>query len=616
MNKVSFQNETSFYMKDVLIFRLDYNSKDFNQILNQIRALPNRSYKAIDDGTKLPDPRWIVPINDSNLEQIVPILEQYKFDMDKSVDEIIAAYIDKNKDRVEMFHQSKAEDVEAELSIPSIKGELRPFQKAGIVYATKAKRTFIADEMGLGKTVQAIATAEHNQAFPVLVICPASLKFNWFNEIEKWTGKRSMILNGGKNKYNSPNSHYVIINYDILEKHNDYIQSKAWQCVVVDESHYVKNYRAKRTRAVKEIAKNAQFVFLLTGTPVLNRPNEIISQLEILKRLDDFGGFWNFVRKYCNARREQFGWNFSGAAHLDELNEKMRQRCYIRRQKKNVLKELPDKQRIHIPVEISNMTEYKRAQNSFIDWLENFIANDQNFLKSVEHLSDSERKAQIKAHVTDKSHRAQRAEQIVQLEYLKQLSAIGKMNATIEWIRDFIETGEKLVVFATHRNIQQQLYQEFKDISVTITGDDTAKHRQESVDKFQTSEDTRLIICSLKAGGVGITLTESSNVLFIEYGWTPADHDQAEDRCHRIGQKDSVTCYYLTGLGTVDEDIYELIEQKRQIVANVTEGGQAVQLKILNELISRLLKVKNNQSIRNNPDYEQYEVMESGDLPF
>lgn len=615
MNKINFEHETSFYKKDVFIFRLDYHSSDFNSILNQIRAFPNRSYKSVNELTKQPDPRWIVPINDMNLEQIMPLLEQFKFDMDKSVDDVIAVYIEKNKHRIEMFHQSKAEGVNDELIIPSIKGELRPFQKAGVLYATKSKRTFIADEMGLGKTVQAIATAEYNTAFPVLVICPASLKFNWFNEIMKWTEEKAMILNGGKIKYNTPDAKYVIINYDILEKHTDYIKSREWNCVIVDESHYVKNYRAKRTRAVKEVTKNSPFVLLLTGTPVLNRPNEIISQLEILKKLDDFGGFWNFVRKYCNARKEQFGWNFSGAAHLDELNEKMRQRCYIRRQKKNVLKELPDKQRIHVPVEISNMDEYRRAQNSFIDWLEHFIANDQNFLKSVEHMNDDDRKQAIRAHVTDKSYKAQRAEQIVQLEYLKQLSARGKMNSVIEWIRDFMETGEKLVVFATHRNIQEQLFQEFREFAVTISGDDSAKHRQESVDSFQKNDSVRLIVCSLKAGGVGITLTESSNVAFVEYGWTPADHDQAEDRCHRIGQKDSVMCYYFTGLGTVDEDIYELIEQKRQVVANVTEGGQAVEIKILNELINRLLNVRKKQSIRNNPDYEQFELVEGG-LPF
>lgn len=615
MNKINFENETSFYRKDVFVFRLDTNSKDFSKLLNHIRSLPNRSYKATDEINKLPDPRWIVPINDGNLEQIVPLMEQYHFGVDKSVDDVIAVYIDKQKHRIEMFNHSKAEDIESELNIPSIKCELRPFQKAGVLYATKSKRTFIADEMGLGKTVQAIAVAEYNQAFPVLVICPASLKFNWFNEILKWTGQQSMILNGGKVKYNDPNSKYVITNYDILEKHDEYLKSRIWNCIVVDESHYVKNYKTKRTRAVKEITKDVPFVLLLTGTPVLNRPNEIISQLEILKRLDDFGGFWNFVRKYCNARREQFGWNFSGSAHLDELNEKMRQRCYIRRQKKNVLKELPDKQRIHIPVEISNLTEYKRAQNSFIDWLENFVANDQKFLDSIKDMDEDVRKSAIRAHVTDKSHRAQRAEQIVQLEYLKQLSAVGKMNAVIEWISDFLETGEKLVIFATHRNIHEQLHQEFKDISVTITGDDSSVNRQKSVDKFQTDENTRLIICSLKAGGVGITLTESSNVVFVEYGWTPADHDQAEDRLHRIGQKDSVMCYYFTGLGTVDEDIYELIEQKRQIVDNVTEGGQAVELKMMNELISRLLNIRKKQPIRNNPNYEQFEML-NGDLPF
>ena len=316
------------------------------------------------------------------------------------------------------------------------------------------------------------------------------------------------------------------------------------RALVLDESHYCKNAAAKRTQAMVRLAASVPsdgLVLALTGTPVMNRPPELISQLRILGRLADFGS------------GAQFGRRFQGPDAHVRLHWHLRSRCFVRRLKAEVLPQLPAKTRTVVPVELDNEAEYRLAEHDVIAWLRS------------RPLDLSELDAKIAA--------ALRAERLVRLNALKLLAARGKLHAALAWIHDFCSSGERLVVFARHREIQRAVIERFPH-ALHILGEDTHAARDASLHAFQAAgnSDNQLIVCSIEVAGQGLTLTQASNVAFLELDWTPAKHDQAEDRCHRIGQQDAVNAWYLLAAGTIDETMATLLERKRAIIGAVTDG--------------------------------------------
>jgi SNF2 family DNA or RNA helicase len=561
--------------KQRFTIRFDY---DANLVAAVKADIPGRKF---DGATKT----WSAPATAQTIEPLLKFAAAHDFDMSDEAMTMCDSLIAQREERLEM---SRAH--EAEIEVAGLGGELRPFQKAGVAYMLGVKRGFVCDEMGLGKTVEALATIQAANAFPAIVVCPASLKLNWKRESEKWLPGRSVSVWNGKP--GASDADVIVINYDVLAKHVEALKAVNPRAVIFDESHYAKNYKAKRTEAAKELAKGVEYRIALTGTPVLNRPQELISQLGIIGRLNDVGGdFWTFAKRYCGAYRDRFGWNMSGAAHLDELNERMRATCYIRRNKADVLKELPAKQRATVPVAISNRREYERAESQLVSWLGEQAEQDTAFLASIAGLNADEQKHAKAERRESKEQSARQAEQLVRIEALKQLSARGKLDAVTEWVESFLETGEKLVVFAHHIEIVEALAEKFS--APSITGSTPVEKRQEYVDSFQADDATRLIVCNIRAGGVGLTLTAASNVAFVELDWTPAAHDQAEDRTHRIGQTDNVTAWYLLGEQTIDEEIAALIEKKRAVVDAATEGDvDAERGGILRDLVGKLMEKK------------------------
>ena len=508
----------------------------------------SRFIKERPDGTGV---RHVVLSVDS-ITAMYDIAKDFELNITDDADRMMQEFLEQMKTNISA---SRAEN--SEFRVGGLDCELRPFQRAGVEYAVKTKRTFLADEMGLGKTVQALATIQATDAFPALIVCPASLKLNWQRETKKWLSGRSVSIFTAK----SNPADIEIINYDILKRNLDTLKMRGFKAIIFDESHVLKNGKAQRTKAASELSKGIEIRLALTGTPVLNRPQELLAQLKILGRLDDIGGFWKFAERYCAAKKTRWGWDFTGSANLAELNEKLRSTCYIRRDKASVLAELPLKQRSVVPLDIDNRKEYQNVEKDLIRWL-------------------------TKQKGEELAERAKYAEQLVKIEYLKQLAAQGKLPALFEWVQSFLESGEKLVLFATHQNIIDAIAEKFSS-ALTITGETPQNHRQQIVDKFQTDPEAKLLVMNLKAGGVGLTLTAASNVAFFELGWTPADHNQAEDRCHRIGQKNSVNIWYLLASGTIDEEIYRLIDTKRKIVDAATEGGEMEENSILQELIAK-----------------------------
>jgi SWI/SNF-related matrix-associated actin-dependent regulator of chromatin subfamily A-like protein 1 len=435
---------------------------------------------------------------------------------------------------------------DAPLEVPGLGGELKPFQRAGVTYLLAQRRAFLADEQGLGKTIEALATLEADEAYPAVVVCPASLKLNWMRELERWLPARStQALTGmGGGGASIPPADITVVNYDILAARALALAATAPKALVLDESHYCKNAAAKRTQAVARLAAsipNEGLVLALTGTPVMNRPPELISQLRILGRLADFGS------------GAQFGRRFRGADAHVRLHWHLRSRCFVRRLKADVLPQLPPKTRTVVPVELDNEPEYRLAETDVIAWLRS------------RPLDLSELDARVAA--------ALRAERLVRLNTLKMLAARGKLHAALAWIHDFCSSGERLVVFARHREIQRAVVDRFPH-ALHILGEDTHAARDASLSAFQSADtsENQLIVCSIEVAGQGLTLTRASNVAFLELDWTPAKHDQAEDRCHRIGQQDSVNAWYLLAAGTIDETMARLLERKRAVIGAVTDG--------------------------------------------
>ncbi len=452
---------------------------------------------------------------------------------------------------------------DAALSVDGLGGELKPFQRAGVSYLLARRRAFLADEQGLGKTIEALAAVQAADAYPAIVVCPASLKLNWLRELERWLPARSVHVLSGNGGEAPPSAEVTIVNYDIVAARLTQLCALHPRALVVDESHYCKNAAAKRTQAVARLAATVPsdgFVFALTGTPVPNRPAELISQLRIIGRLEDFGS---------GAR---FGQRFRGPDAHRRLHWHLRSRCFARRLKADVLPQLPAKTRSIVPIELDNDAEYRLAERDLVAWLRS------------QPLDLRELDAKVAA--------ALRAERLVRLNALKLLAARGKLAAALAWIHDFCSSGERMVVFAGHREIQRAVLARFP-AALHILGEDSARARDDALQAFQSQQDARehqLIVCSIEVAGQGLTLTRASNVAFLELAWTPAKHDQAEDRCHRIGQQDAVNAYYLLAAGTVDETISTLLERKRTVIAAVTDGREEDEEGVVDALVRDLRK--------------------------
>jgi SNF2 family DNA or RNA helicase len=471
----------------------------------------------------------------------------------------------------EAYQSSWASD--ASINIPKPNGlDYRGYQKAGIKYMLDRKGTLLGDEMGTGKTIQAIGFINYlPEIKKILIISPKTPKINWERELKKWL-VRPYSISIIDSKSIIDDSDILILNYETVVKYRDILANMKWDLLIVDEAHYLKNGEAKRTQAIlgreahpkKQITSQepikATYRLFLTGSPLLNKPIELWTLAHSLNP-DTFNNYWNFVMRYCDGKKTDFGWNFAGSSNLRELQSKLRSTIMIRRLKRDVLPELPDKIRQVIELEPNKesqraVEEESKVGSKFEDLLIKLRAEIE-IAKATEDLDLYK-------------------ESIKKLQYTQMLSfkeiskerhrvSLSKVPEVIEHLESALEE-HKVICFAYHLDVIDQIYKSFETVAVRLTGEISGNEaRQKIIDKFQNDPSCKLFIGQFNVAGQSITLTSASHVVFAELDWVPANVTQAEDRAHRYGQKDSVLVQHLVVDGSLDAKMAKAMVEKQAI---------------------------------------------------
>lgn len=554
--------------QDRFYIQFDFNRRISNAVIKLPDVEYNSKYK-----------RWEIPKQHEHL--VMSFAQKYGFDTTNKI----------SKRRV--F------DIPAEMPklTQDIDLKLAPYdyQKEGIAYGLKHGSCINGDAPGLGKTGQSIATVVAKNSFPCLIVCPASLKYNWEAEWKLWADHKPVILTDSIKHtwevfYRMGVYDVFIVNYESLSKYfvvnidkpngekvkakhiNFHPNINLFKSVIVDESHRVKDPSTLQSKFTYGITRG-KFVQLLSGTPIQNKPVDLLSQLSIIDKLKHFGGPTAF-REMC-ADEERW----------PEINEILRNSCFFRREKKDVLKELPDKYRQKVYCNIENRDEYNAA-----------LADLENYLREYKQASD----AQVAKSMKGKA--------MVQIGVLKNIAARGKLNDVLEYIDNVIESGEKMVLFIYLEEIADILRNRYPE-ALFFTGKESTEQRNANIHNFQrcavcntrferhdgfdhefVPSEHKLLFVNYKAGGVGITLTAASQVAFIEYPWNSAITDQCEDRCHRISQKNAVQVISFIGRDTIEEDIYNIISEKREMSNICTGAIDNTEESTINSIIELLSK--------------------------
>jgi len=422
-------------------------------------------------------------------------------------------------------------------------------QKEAVQKLVENKKFILADDMGLGKTTSTIMAALETGAKKILIICPATLKINWKREIENYSD-RSIFISEGKQF--STEDDFVIVNYDIMKNFHDpkkkddsLILMSKFDLIIIDEAHYIKNAQAQRTKLINDITKSVDRLWLLTGTPMTSRP---IDYFNLLSLIDSpvAKNWMAYVIRYCAGFQFKVGprkiWNVQGASNLEELRDRTAG-LTLRRLKENVL-DLPDK--IITPVYLRLKSKlYEEVMGDYYNWYEKNPEESKSLTV-----------------------------QFTKLTKIRQIIADEKISQTIEIAENIIEQDKKVIIFCNFTDSLNKITEHFGKAAVKLDGSMSKVERQFSVDQFQENDKIKVFVGNIKAAGVGITLTSAEAVIFNDLSFLPSDHAQAEDRAYRYGQKNNVLVYYPIFENTIEGIIYDILHNKKQVIATVMGDNQ------------------------------------------
>lgn len=556
--------------ESMFLISFDYNKR----IYGAVSKLPDAQF---DHKFK----RWEVPLYHRN--EVFSFGNRFGFNMPEG------------KSKRKIFDEPVGEMPKLKIDI---KLNLTPYdyQKEGIAYSIEKGSVINGDACGLGKTMQAIATAIAHNLFPILIICPASLKMNWEQEVLLWTNDHKPLILTDSVKHTWPVFYQMglfdifIVNYESLKKYfvvntvcppgekmsikhvNFHPDINLFKLCIVDECHRIKEPSAMQSKLTYGITRG-KLNLLLSGTPVVNKPIDLLTQLMIIDKINHFGGVKNFKEMAADNER----W--------PEINYILRTHCYFRREKRNVLKDLPDLYRQKVYCEIDNQDEYDAAEVDLA-----------RYLKEWKQATDFE------------VARSMRGKVMVQIGVMKNISARGKLTDAMSYIDDVVDSGEKIIIFIYLHEVVDKLKEHYPK-ALYFTGKESEQQRNKAVHDFQKCKvcdkryerhgdelhdfepsDDQLIFVNYAAGGVGITLTAADKIAHVELPWTPKDVEQDEGRAHRISQKNAVQDTFFIGKNTIDEYIYQIIADKREMSGIVTGAEDLTEESVMNSVLELLMK--------------------------
>ena len=535
-----------------MLIKFPYNK----ELIEEIKNIPGRTYSPAEKG-------WIIP--DQFLIMAAEMIQPYYPFIADTVRDYSTIFtppatttemtMARDIDDLDTRSSKKAvKDIKDKLQIPY---DLYPYQEIAVAFLEERDKTsrgaLVGDQPGLGKTIEALSWLSLSPKRPVLVITQASIKRNWYREIEKWLPNSTIqILNQGKDTIDS-DADFVIINYDLIWRKGieEHLLKRKVPVVIYDEVTSIKEPSAKRTKTAKKLGRRAEFNIGLSGTPILNRPIEFYNILNLIDP-KQFTSHFKFGMRYCNGFHNGFGYVFKGSSHINELREQIKP-LMIRRLKEDLLTDLPAKSRrtIYIDMPGKYYQEYIAAENNLVETLQGLPSG-----KVSQEYEDS------------------RMWVLSKLNYLRHIVGLSKAEEAEEIIKNFVDAGEKLVVFAHHHDVMD-LMDEYltkdKVNHVKVDGRTELTNRQTAIDTFQNDPKCMVFLAST-AMGMGVTLTAASNALFVERQWTPGIEEQMEDRLHRIGQTNGVLIHYMQVEHSLDEKMDRLVENKRAVLNEVLDG--------------------------------------------
>jgi len=520
---------------------------------------------------------FTVPFNDSNVE----FLEKNEFEFNGAFK------------KLRQIQWEKRNPIQ---KIPKYKKKgLKPYnyQIEGVNFIEHHNgRALVADEMGLGKTITSLAWIQcRKDVKSILIICPSSLKINWKEEFKKWvTRKYDIQILNGTTPYEITGD-VVIANYDILNSWVVDLKLTNFDLCIADEMHYVKSEKSLRTKAFKEITMMIPSVIGLTGTPIENDPMEVYYLVKLINK-NIFPNYMKFIQRYCDARqvnqvvrggKMRKIWKRNGFTNQKELHAILKKHVMIRRTVEDVDLELPDKIYSNIHIQIDNWSKYDKAEQDFIEYIKEKFDSHEIDEEELDNFDDVKNLKEAKL---EKLDAIARAPALAKIQELKLLAAKGKINQIINWVEDFLETDEKLIIFAVNKVIIRALKEAFPD-AVKIDGSTSTTKRNEAVKSFQNDDKVKLFIGNIKAAGVGLTLTAASKVAIVQFPWNPGEVFQAEGRALRIGQTAKhVTVYKFIAKDTIEERIVKLLDIKQTEIDRIIDGKN---VKAKNDLVKLLI---------------------------
>lgn len=446
----------------------------------------------------------------------------------------------------------------------------RSYQMDYLYYAVNHGNHINGSSVGTGKSLCSVLYAEMLDLFPCMVVCPASVKSGWLREWKETNPDRRVSVISTSSPPEDFEADVIVINYDILGKRVtkengktsleirlDGMKKKSFSLVIADEIHFLKNRKSIRSKSFKKLIHKVPSVIGLTGTLIMNRPAELLNILMLIERIKEIAPddqyHHYFFERYCNMKETNFGMDISGASNIKELNRLLKECCYFQVSKRDALKELPPISENVVECEITNKRAYKKAKGDLLQFIEDKFKDE------------------------EKVEKAARAEFLVKLSTLKQLSLEGKEKFIKKWVEEWMEANEeeKLLVFASQSTILTKIAEEFKE-GLLITGGTTTKKRDEILQKFFSQKESRVLFANIGCLGTGVDGLQKvcSNMAILELPPRPSDLVQVIGRLERSGQKNPVTIQYLLSPETIDQDLWEMLKGKKDVTDMLNKGFQ------------------------------------------